>query len=94
MAPFRKFTTKAALRVVGGTAQRRADSLRHLSPDGACGNAGLFNVVFGTIISLLVQGTTVSGMANLLGLAYEERIGLQRRYASGYEVGPYGGGGQ
>ena len=38
-------------------------------------NAGLlFNVVFlGTIISLLVQGTTVSGMANLLGLAYEER---------------------
>ena len=34
----------------------------------------LFNVVFlVTIISLLVQGTTVSGMANLLGLAYEER---------------------
>ena len=34
----------------------------------------LFNVVFlSTIISLIVQGTTVSGMANLLGLAYEER---------------------
>ena len=34
----------------------------------------LFNVVFiGTIISLLVQGTTVSGMANLLGLAFKER---------------------
>lgn len=34
----------------------------------------LFNVVFlSTIISLVVQGTTVSGMANLLGLAYEER---------------------
>ena len=34
----------------------------------------LFNVVFlSTIISLLVQGTTVSGMANMLGLAYEER---------------------
>jgi len=34
----------------------------------------LFNVVFlVTIMSLLVQGTTVSGMANLLGLAYEER---------------------
>ncbi len=34
----------------------------------------LFNVVFlVTIISLLVQGTTVSGVANLLGLAYEER---------------------
>ena len=34
----------------------------------------LFNVVFlSTIISLMVQGTTVSGMANLLGLAFEER---------------------
>ena len=34
----------------------------------------LFNVVFlSTILSLVVQGTTVSGMANLLGLAYEER---------------------
>ena len=34
----------------------------------------LFNVVFlSTIISLVVQGTTVSGMANLLGLAYEEK---------------------
>ena len=34
----------------------------------------LFNVVFlSTIISLAVQGTTVSGMANLLGLAYEQR---------------------
>ena len=34
----------------------------------------LFNVVFlSTIISLSVQGTTVSGMANLLGLSYEER---------------------
>uniref|UniRef100_UPI00405792F5 potassium/proton antiporter n=1 Tax=Alistipes sp. TaxID=1872444 RepID=UPI00405792F5 len=34
----------------------------------------LFNVVFlVTIISLVIQGTTVSGMANLLGLAYEER---------------------
>lgn len=34
----------------------------------------LFNVVFlVTLISLAVQGTTVSGMANLLGLAYKER---------------------
>lgn len=34
----------------------------------------LFDVVFFvTIISLVVQGTTVSGMANLLGLAFEER---------------------
>lgn len=34
----------------------------------------IFNVVFiVTIISLVVQGTSVSGMANLLGLAYTER---------------------
>lgn len=34
----------------------------------------IFNVVFlATILSLVVQGTTVSGMANLLGLGYEER---------------------
>ena len=34
----------------------------------------IFNVVFMvTLISLLVQGTTVSGMANLLGLAFEEK---------------------
>ena len=34
----------------------------------------LFNVVFlVTLISLAVQGTTVSSMANLLGLAYEEK---------------------
>ena len=38
------------------------------------GSDMLFDIVFCvTIISLLVQGTTVSGMANLLGLAYEER---------------------
>ena len=34
----------------------------------------IFNVVFiVTIVSLVVQGTSVSGMANLLGLAYTER---------------------
>ncbi len=34
----------------------------------------IFNVVFMvTLISLLVQGTTVSGVANLLGLAFEEK---------------------
>jgi len=42
--------------------------------DGVEQSGLLFNVVFlSTIISLLVQGTTVSGLANLLGLAYEER---------------------
>ena len=34
----------------------------------------IFNVVFlVTLISLIVQGTTVSAMANWLGLAYEEK---------------------
>lgn len=34
----------------------------------------MFNIVYVvTILSLLIQGTTVSGMANFLGLAYEER---------------------
>ncbi len=34
----------------------------------------IFNVVFMvTLISLCVQGTTVSGMANWLGLAFEEK---------------------
>ena len=57
LLPFRRFTTKARLYV---------SWVEHAEL--------LFNVVFlSTIISLLVQGTTVSGMANLLGLAYEER---------------------
>ncbi|MBQ8581769.1 MAG: potassium/proton antiporter, partial [Alistipes sp.] len=34
----------------------------------------MFNVVFlSTILSLMIQGTTVSGMANLLGLSFAER---------------------
>jgi len=78
LMPFRKFTAKARLYVswvglrgavpiifatypmLGGVPQEEARLL--------------FNVVFlVTIISLLVQGTLVSGMANVLGLAYEER---------------------
>ena len=41
---------------------------------GTEGERLLFNVVFlVTILSLLVQGTTVSWMANLLGLGYAEK---------------------
>ena len=37
----------------------------------------IFNVVFlVTLLSLVVQGVTVSGMANVLGLAYEEKEAL------------------
>lgn len=78
LAPFRRFTTKARLYIswvglrgavpiifatypmLGGVPEPQARIF--------------FNIVFlVTILSLVVQGTTVSGMANLLGLAYEER---------------------
>ena len=76
MAPFRKFTTKARL-YVSWVGLRGAVPIIFATYPLLAGTEGarlLFNVVFlGTIISLLVQGTTVSGMANLLGLAYEER---------------------
>lgn len=61
---------------------------------GIEGSRLIFNVVFiVTIISLLVQGTLVSGMADLLGLAYPERESsfgdaLQDRMKSAFtEVG-------
>lgn len=76
LLPFRKFTTKARLYVSWVGLRGAVPILFVIYPLMAhVENAGLlFNVVFlGTIISLLVQGTTVSGMANLLGLAYEER---------------------
>ena len=76
MAPFHKFTTKARLYISWVGLRGAVPILFAIYPLMAhVENAGLlFNVVFlGTIISLLVQGTTVSGMANLLGLAYEER---------------------
>ena len=76
MMPFRKFTTKARL-YVSWVGLRGAVPIIFATYPLLAGTEGarlLFNVVFlGTIISLLVQGTTVSGMANLLGLAYEER---------------------
>lgn len=76
LLPFRKFTTKARLYVSWVGLRGAVPILFAIYPLMVhVENAGLlFNVVFlGTIISLLVQGTTVSGMANLLGLAYEER---------------------
>ena len=76
LLPFRKFTTKARLYVSWVGLRGAVPILFAIYPLMAhVENAGLlFNVVFlGTIISLLVQGTTVSGMANLLELAYEER---------------------
>ena len=74
--PFRRFTTKARLYVSWVGLRGAVPILFAIYPmmAGVEHAELLFNVVFlSTIISLLVQGTTVSGMANLLGLAYEER---------------------
>lgn len=76
LAPFRNFSTKARLYISWVGLRGAVPILFALYPimHGVEHAETLFNVVFlSTIISLLVQGTTVSGMANLLGLAYEER---------------------
>ena len=76
LLPFRRFSFKARA-YVSWVGLRGAvpilfaiyPMVAHIEQSGL-----LFNVVFlSTIISLAVQGTTVSGMANLLGLAYEQR---------------------
>ena len=76
LAPFRKFSTKARL-YISWVGLRGAVPIifatypvvEHIE----CAEM-LFNIVFFvTLISMAVQGTTVSGMANALGLAYEER---------------------
>ena len=78
LAPFRKFTTKARL-YISWVGLRGAVPIIFATYPMLAGAPEdqarlLFNIVFlVTIISLVVQGTTVSGMANLLGLAYEER---------------------
>ena len=74
--PFRKFTARARLYISWVGLRGAVPILFAIYPmmDDVEYADLLFNVVFlSTIISLLVQGTTVSGMANLLGLAYEER---------------------
>jgi cell volume regulation protein A len=82
MAPFRKFSKRA--RVYASWVGLRGAvpiifalyTVTHAT-DGTILNGEsasyIFNVVFlVTIISLVIQGTTVSGMANLLKLSYEE----------------------
>lgn len=76
LAPFRRFTLRARA-YVAWVGLRGAVPIIFATYPLVAGIAGaelLFDIVFFvTIISLVVQGTTVSGMANLLGLAYEER---------------------
>ena len=76
LSPFRRFSTKART-YISWVGLRGAVPIIFATYPLVAGieHATLiFNVVFiVTIISLLVQGTTVSGMANALGLAYTER---------------------
>ena len=76
LLPFRRFSTRARFYISWVGLRGAVPILFAIYPMmGDVAHADLlFNVVFlSTILSLVVQGTTVSGMANLLGLAYEER---------------------
>lgn len=76
LSPFRQFTTKARLYVswVGLRGAVPIIFAIYTINNGVENSDYLFNVVFViTIISLLVQGTTVSGMANWLNLSFTEK---------------------
>ena len=76
LAPFRNFTTKARIYVswVGLRGAVPIIFALYTVSHGVEGSNYLFNVVFVvTIISLLIQGTTVSGMANWLNLSFKEK---------------------
>ena len=76
LMPFRRFTAKARAYISWVGLRGAVPILFAIYPlmDHIEHAELLFNVVFlSTIISLVVQGTTVSGMANLLGLSYEEK---------------------
>ena len=76
MLPFRRFTTKARVYVSWVGLRGAVPIIFALYPltNGVANADYLFNVVFlVTIISLLVQGNTVSAMANWLGLSFKER---------------------
>lgn len=76
LAPFRRFSAKARLYISWVGLRGAVPIIFATYPivEGVGGGRLIFNVVFmGTLISLLVQGTTVSAMANWLGLAYEEK---------------------
>ena len=76
LAPFRRFSTRARI-YVSWVGLRGAVPIIFATYPLVAGVEHaelLFNVVFlATIVSIVVQGTTVSGMANFLGLAFEEK---------------------
>ena len=76
LLPFRRFTFKARMYVSWVGLRGAVPIIFATYPivAGVEGGRLIFNVVFMvTLISLLIQGTTVSSMANWLGLAYEEK---------------------
>jgi NhaP-type Na+/H+ and K+/H+ antiporter len=76
LLPFRVFSTKARLYVswVGLRGAVPIIFALYTVIHGVDSSEYLFNIVFlVTIISLLIQGTTVSGMANWLNLSFKER---------------------
>ena len=76
LLPFRKLTTKARFYISWVGLRGAVPIIFAIYPivEGVPEGELIFNVVFlGTLISLLVQGTTVSAMANWLGLAYVEK---------------------
>ena len=76
LAPFRKFSVKARAYVswVGLRGAVPIIFALYSVSHGVENSDYLFNVVFVvTVISLIIQGTTVSSMANWLNLSYKER---------------------
>lgn len=76
LAPFRRFSTKARFYISWVGLRGAVPIILATYPivEGVGDGRLIFNVVFlGTLISLIVQGTTVSAMANWLGLAFEEK---------------------
>ena len=79
LAPFRRFTFKARMYISWVGLRGAVPIIFATYPivEGVENGRLIFNVVFlVTLISLIIQGTTVSGMANWLGLAYEEKAPL------------------